>query len=78
MKIKHNYGLLLVDITLTFKGRSEVIKNMVVDTEETKTLIFKNMVEELGLRVELQEKLLLIWGGKENAFKKQVDQIQYL
>ncbi|WP_325034775.1 aspartyl protease family protein [Lentibacillus sp. Marseille-P4043] len=52
MKIKHKYGLLLVDITLTFNGNSKVIENMVVDTGAARTLIAQDIVEDIGLQVE--------------------------
>lgn len=78
MKIKYKYGLLLVDIKLTFKGKCKVIKNMVVDTGAAKTLISQNVVEEIGLGVDLQDKIVTYYGigGKEHAFRKRVDQIQ--
>ncbi|MCM3715614.1 hypothetical protein M3202_16225 [Alkalihalobacillus oceani] len=41
MKIKHKYGLLLVDIALTWNEKNKVIENMVVDTGAARTLIFK-------------------------------------
>lgn len=49
MKIKHKYGLLLVDIILTFNGRSKVIENMLVDTGAARTLISQDVVEDIGL-----------------------------
>lgn len=78
MKIKYEYGLLLVDISLTFKGKNTVIKNMVVDTGAARTLISQNAVEEIGLGVGLQDKIVTYYGigGKEHAFRKRVDQIQ--
>ncbi|MDC3413504.1 retroviral-like aspartic protease family protein [Aquibacillus sp. 3ASR75-11] len=78
MKIKHKYGLLLVDITLTFNGKSKVIENMVVDTGAARTLISQDIVEDIGLQVELQDRIVTYFGvgGKEHAFRKQVGQIQ--
>ncbi|AXF56878.1 retropepsin-like aspartic protease [Salicibibacter kimchii] len=78
MKIKHRYGLLLVDITLTFNGKSKVIQNMVVDTGAARTLISQDIVEDIGLHVDLQDRIVTYFGvgGKEYAFRKQIDQIQ--
>ncbi|QOY38275.1 retropepsin-like aspartic protease [Anaerobacillus isosaccharinicus] len=78
MKIKYKYGLLLVDISLTFKGKSIVIENMVVDTGAARTLISQNVVEEIGLGVDLQDRIVTYYGigGKEHAFRKRVDLIQ--
>lgn len=78
MKIKYKYGLLLIDIRLTFKGKSVVIENMVVDTGAARTLISQNVVEEIGLGVDSQDRIVTYYGigGKEHAFRKRVDQIQ--
>lgn len=78
MKIKHKYGLLLADITLTFNGKSKVIENMVVDTGAARTLISQDAVEDIDLQVDLHDRIVTYFGigGKEHAFRKQVDQIQ--
>lgn len=78
MKIKYKYGLLLVDITLTFNGRSKVIKNMVLDTGAARTLISQDIVDDIGLQVDLHDKIVTYFGigGKEHAFRKQVHLIQ--
>lgn len=78
LKIKHKYGLLLVDITLTFKGKSKVIENMVVDTGAARTLISQDIVEDINLQVDLNDRIITYFGigEKEHAFRKEVDQIQ--
>ena len=78
MKIKYKYGLLLVDISLTFKGKRIVIENMVVETGAARTLISQNVLEEIGLGVDLQDRIVTYYGTgwKEYAFRKRVDQIQ--
>ncbi|WP_059104312.1 retropepsin-like aspartic protease [Shouchella shacheensis] len=78
MKIKHRYGLLLVDITLSFNGKSKVIRNMVVDTGAAKTLISQKVVEDIGIHVDLHDRIVTYFGigGKEHAFRKQIDQVQ--
>ena len=78
MKIKHKYGLLLVDIILTFNEKSKVIENMVVDTGAARTLISQDIVEDIGLQVDLHDRIVTYFGvgGKEHAFRKRIDQIQ--
>jgi predicted aspartyl protease len=78
MKINYKYGLLLVDIALTLNGKSKVIENMVVDTGAAKTLISQDVVEDIGLGVDLQDRIVTYYGigGKEHAFRKRVDLIQ--
>ena len=62
MKIKYKYGLLLVDISLTFKGKRIVIENMVVETGAARTLISQNVLEEIGLGVDLQDRIVTYYG----------------
>src|SRR5699024_1394228 len=78
MKIRYKYGLLLIDMILTFNGKSKVIENMVVDTGAARTIISQYVVEEFDLHVELHDTIVTYFGvgGKEYAFKKQIDQIQ--
>ncbi|MRH41547.1 aspartyl protease [Aquibacillus halophilus] len=78
MKIKYEYGLLLVNIALSFNGKSKIIENMVVDTGAARTLISQNIVEDIGIQVDLHDTIVTYFGvgGKEHAFRKQVDQIQ--
>jgi len=56
----------------------KVIENMVVDTGAARTLISQDVVEDIGLRVDLQDRIVTYFGvgGKEYAFRKQVDQIR--
>lgn len=53
MKIKYKHGLLLVDRTLNYSGKSKQIKNMVLDTGAARTLISQDAVDEIGLEVGL-------------------------
>ncbi|SET59907.1 Aspartyl protease [Oceanobacillus limi] len=78
MKIKYKYGLLLVDITLKFNGKIKVIENMVLDTGAARTLISQDVVEDIDLRVDFHDRIVTYFGvgGKEHAFRKQIDQIQ--
>ena len=67
-----------MDIILTFNGKSKVIENMVVDTGAARTLISQDVVEDINLRVELNDKIVTYFGvgGKEHAFRKEVDKVQ--
>ncbi|GBF11854.1 MULTISPECIES: retropepsin-like aspartic protease [Tepidibacillus] len=77
MKIKYQYGLLLVDIRITTNGKSKTIKNLVVDTGASKTLISQNAVDDIGVQVEVNDRIVTYYGigGKEHAFRKKVDEI---
>lgn len=58
MKIKRKYGLLLVDILLTFNGKRKMIENMVLDTGAARTLISQDVVEDIGLQVDLEDRIV--------------------
>ncbi|QKY68327.1 retropepsin-like aspartic protease [Lentibacillus sp. CBA3610] len=78
MEIKYKHGLLLVDMTLGYNGKNKVIKNLVVDTGAARTLISQNAVDDIGMQVDLHDKIVTYYGigGKEYAFRKNVDSIQ--
>lgn len=67
-----------MDITLTFNGKSKVIENMVVDTGAARTLISQDVVEDIDLRVDLNDRIVTYFGigGKEHAFRKEIDKVQ--
>lgn len=68
----------MADIILTFNGKSKLIENMVIDTGASRTLISQEAVEDIGLQVDLHDRIVTYFGigGKEHAFRKQVDRIQ--
>lgn len=78
MKIKYKHGLLLVDMTLNYSGKSKQIKNMVLDTGAARTLISQDAVDDIGLEVGLDDRIVTYFGigGKEYAFRKNIDSIQ--
>lgn len=78
MRIKYKYGLLLVDVTLNYNGKSKRIKNMVLDTGAARTLISQDAVDDIGLKVDLNDRIVTYFGigGKEYAFRKSIDNIQ--
>lgn len=67
-----------MDIILSFNGKNKGIENMVVDTGAARTLISQDVVEDIGLQVDLHDRIVTYFGidGKEHAFRKRVDQIQ--
>lgn len=78
MKIKYKHGLLLVDVMLNYSGKSKQIKNMVLDTGAARTLISQDAVDDIGLQVGFDDRIVTYFGigGKEYAFRKNIDNIQ--
>lgn len=77
MKIKYKHGLLLVDMNIVFNGKKKTIENMVLDTGAARTLISQNVVEDIGIHVDLNDTVVTYFGigGKEHAYRKRIDQI---
>ena len=77
MKIKFKDGLIFTSIEITYQGKSKVLENIVVDTGAAKSLISQECVDDIGLKVSLDDEITISYGvgGKEHAFVKQVDSV---
>lgn len=78
MNIEFRDGLLFTSIQITYNGVSKVIDNMVIDTGCARTLIVSEVVEEINIRVEPDDKLIVCQGigGTEVSFVKHIDLIK--
>lgn len=78
MNIEFRDGLLFTSIQITYNGVSKVIDNMVIDTGCAKTLIVSEVVEEINIRVEPDDELIVCQGigGREVSFVKHIDLIK--
>lgn len=77
MEFEYRDGLLFTTIEITYKGKSKLINNMVIDTGASKTLISAEEVEDIGIKVEGNDELVVSEGigGTEVSFVKTVDKI---
>ena len=78
MNIEFRDGLLFTSIQITYNGVSKVIDNMVIDTGCARTLIVREVVEEINIRVEPDDELIVCQGigGTEVSFVKHIDLIK--
>lgn len=78
MNIEFRDGLLFTSIQITYNGVSKVIDNMVIDTGCARTLIVSEVVEEINIRVEPDDELIVCQGigGTEVSFVKHIDFIK--
>ncbi|MFR1784332.1 MAG: aspartyl protease family protein [Sarcina ventriculi] len=78
MNIEFRDGLLFTSIQITYNGVSKVIDNMVIDTGCARTLIVSEVVEEINIRVEPDDELIVCQGigGTEVSFVKHIDLIK--
>lgn len=78
MKFEYRDGLLFTSMTLKFQGREKKINNIVIDTGASHTLISQDVVDEIGIRVSVEDDIITSYGigGKEHAFAKKVDSVE--
>jgi predicted aspartyl protease len=78
MKIEYRDGLLFTEITIHFNGRKKVVKNIVIDTGASHTLISQDEVDEIGIQVTLEDDIITSFGigGEEHAFIKTVQLVE--
>ena len=77
MKLEHRNGLLFTTIEIYYQGKTKQINNIVLDTGATKSLICQEIVDDIGIRVNKKDKIVMSYGigGKAPAFIKNIDQI---
>ncbi|KAB3530932.1 aspartyl protease [Alkaliphilus pronyensis] len=78
MKLEFRDGLIFTSIQVVYKGRTMVIKNVVIDTGAAETIISPDVVEELGVIAEPTDKINSFYGvggSLHNFFTKMVDEI---
>lgn len=71
-------NLLQTSMVLTYRGRSVIIDNLVIDTGAAHSFISSDIVSDIGIKFENGDRLVRSFriGGDEYSFIKQVDQIQ--
>ncbi|MDD9271451.1 retropepsin-like aspartic protease [Paenibacillus sp. GCM10023248] len=71
-------NLLQTSMVLTYRGRSLLIDNLVIDTGAAHSFISSDIVSNIGIKFENGDRLVRSFGigGDEYSFIKQVDQIQ--
>lgn len=71
-------NLLQTTMVLTYRGRSLIIDNLVIDTGAAHSFISSDIVSDIGIKFENGDTLVRSFGigGDEYSFIKQVDHIQ--
>ena len=49
MNIRYDNGLLFIDIKISYLGKSKLIKNVVIDTGASHTIISPDIVSSIGI-----------------------------
>lgn len=71
-------GLLLTDMELTFKGKSLMLRRVLVDTGSGSTIVLTDLAESIGIVAEKNDMIYRISGvgGSEFVYSKTVDSVK--
>lgn len=71
--------LIYTSLKLTYKGKSKVIDNLVVDTGAAKSFISINAVDDINIAFEDGDYITTVYGvgGSDNSFEKLLDCIEF-
>ncbi|MFC5407071.1 retropepsin-like aspartic protease [Cohnella soli] len=78
MKIQFREGLLFTEVTIKYNGHSKLVKDVVIDTGASHTLISQDAVDDIDIRATRDDHFITSFGigGEEHAFIKTVDSIE--
>lgn len=78
MNIEYRDGLIFTTIEISYRGKSKIIDNIVVDTGASQTLISQDAVDDIGIKVSGDDEVVTSYGigGKEHAFVKIIDKVK--
>ncbi|MDN4617848.1 retropepsin-like aspartic protease [Paenibacillus sp. PsM32] len=78
MKINYDGQLMTISLTVTFRGKSVQINNVIIDTGSSHTIFSPDILEEIGLVYENGDAIYEAYGigGSAPFFTKVVDSIQ--
>lgn len=78
MKLEFKGGLLFTSIQISFRGKSKIIDNIVVDTGAAESIISPDAVEDIGIYAELEDSVNSFYGvggSLHNFFMKNVTKL---
>lgn len=60
MNIKYEHGLLFIDLEVRYQGKSITVKNVVIDTGASHTVISPDIVQSIGISASFTDKRIYI------------------
>lgn len=78
MKLEFRDGLIFTSIYITYKGAVKEIRNVVIDTGAAETIISPDVVEDIGIIAEANDKINSFYGvgGSLHYFySKEIDKV---
>lgn len=80
MKLEYRDGLIYASIEIKYRNKSTKIDKIVVDTGAAETMISPDIVENIGIFAEKDDRIISYYGvggSIHNAFEKTVDLIKF-
>lgn len=77
MNIRHENDLLFMDIEISYLKESKLIKNVVIDTGASHTIISSDIVSSIGISASPTDKFITMYGvgGEHYAYRKKIESI---
>ena len=74
MKLRYEHGLLFTDIGIEYNGKKLVVNDVIVDTGAAHTIIDPDVVHEIGIKAEADDKFITMYGigGEHYAYRKTI------
>lgn len=78
MDLLYDGQLIITSLTVTFRGESIKINDVIVDTGSSHTVILPDVLEEIGIKYEDGDKIYEAYGigGSVPFYTKNIDEIQ--
>lgn len=78
MRLRYEHGLLFTDIKIEYNGKKIDVKDVVVDTGASHTIIDPDAAHEAGIKAEAGDKFITMYGigGEHYAYRKNIDCIE--
>lgn len=80
MIIEYRDGLLYTSIEIKYNEQCKIIDNVVIDTGAAVTMISPDIVEDIGIFAEKDDKIISYYGvggSIHNAYEKSIDLIKF-
>lgn len=79
MKLEYKNGLLFTSIEISYKGKSKIINDVVIDTRAAGSIISPDAVDDIGIYAEANDRIMEYYGvggSTHSAFVKEIDNIK--
>lgn len=79
MNLEYKKGLVFASIGISYNGRTKTINNVVIDTGASESIISPDIVDDIGIFAESEDKIISYYGvggSLHKAFVKQIEEIK--